>query len=85
MSVSTSFALKAGFLSTSLIRSLIGLAFRECLVVYAFKIASLLEIMLAASFSNGGTNPFCMTSGPIPGTILGMISGHGMISVHDRV
>jgi hypothetical protein len=32
---------------------------RECFEANSFKIASLLEIIPAASLSNGGTNPAC--------------------------
>jgi len=47
------------FLSTSLIRSLIAVAVRECLSAYAFKMCSLPVITSAASLSKAGRNPLC--------------------------
>jgi hypothetical protein len=69
MSVSTSSALKAGFLSTSLIKELIVLALRECFEANSLKIASLPVIMPAASLSKGGSNPACEISYMISGKI----------------
>jgi hypothetical protein len=44
---------------TSLIRSLIVLALKECFGAKSFKIASLLVIIAAASLSKGETDPAC--------------------------